>query len=107
MPNSTAAHEARLSQAQLFLFGDLACTNYEQQLQRSLHTKSNPLLSTFFDRVNQKLRDFIASLSGEKQSLLPHFTSLIDLFSRRADATGASVLQFFFLGVHQVAQAIS
>ena len=93
-------------QAHILLFGDLSLISFKEPLRLLLHVKNNPLLTSFFDRVNYALRRLIEVLPHEHQDLFPRFTTLIDLVSRLGDTDGTSVLGFFLLSVYEVAQSI-
>lgn len=93
-------------QSQILLFGDLSLIHFKDHLRLLLHVKNNPLLASFFDRVSYALRRLIEVLPDEEQDLFPRFTTLIDLVSRLGDTDGTSVLGFFLLSVHEVAQSI-
>lgn len=88
---------------QVLLFGDLSSSGFEEELQRLLHIKSSPLLTSFFTRVALRLRRLIGKLSYQQQDLFPHFTTLIDLVSRLGETKGTPVLRFFVLSVYEIA----
>ncbi|KAJ5749143.1 uncharacterized protein N7511_010839 [Penicillium nucicola] len=98
--------EKPTEQRQVILFGDLSLVNLEDSFKRLLHVKTNPLLTSFFDRVNYSLRRLLDELPLEQQDLIPHFTTLVDLISRLGETSGTPVLAFFLLSVQQVAQCI-
>lgn len=98
--------ESPTRQCQVLLFGDLSLVRFEDQLRRLLHVKTNPLLTSFFDRVNYALRRLLETLPAEQQNLFPRFTTLVDLLAKLGETDGTSVLQFFLLSVHEVAQSI-
>lgn len=91
---------------EVLLFGDLSLVQFEPQLRHILHVKTNPLLRSFFDRVNYALRRQVEVLPISQQRLFPHFTTLIDLFSRLGETEGTPVLRFFLLSVCQLAHCI-
>ena len=91
---------------QVILFGDLSLVNIKDTLKNLLHVKSNPLLTSFFDRTNYSLRRLLENLSGDQQALFPRFTTLIDLLARFGETLGTPILAFFLLCVQQVAQCI-
>ena len=93
-------------QCQVLLYGDSSLVHFEDQLRRLLHVKTNPLLACFFDRVNYALRTQLEILPTEQQNLFPRFATLIDLLARLGETDGTSVLRFFSLSVHEVAQSI-
>lgn len=78
----------------------------ENQLRRLWHVKTNPLLTSFFDRVNYSLRRLLEVLPAEQKNLFPRFTTLIDLLAKFGETDGTPVLAFFFLSVHELAQSI-
>lgn len=98
--------ESPPSQYQALVYGDLSLVHFENQLRRLLHVKTNPLLTSFFDRVNFALRRLLEILPAEQQDLLPRFATLIDLLAKLGETDGTSVLRFFWLSVHEVAQSI-
>lgn len=93
-------------QCQVLLYGDLSLVHFEDQLRRLLHVKTNPLLTSFFDRVSYALRRQLEILPIEQQDLFPRFATLIDLLAKIGETDGTSVLRFFWLSVHEVAQSI-
>ncbi|KAK0718470.1 polyketide synthase [Lasiosphaeria miniovina] len=93
--------------ARVLLFGDLSSTGFEDELRRLLHFKENPLLDSFFQKVGSALRTLIGSLPSQQQDLFPRFTTLVDLVSRLGETSGTSILRFFALSVHEVAQFIA
>ncbi|KAH9210389.1 polyketide synthase [Leptodontidium sp. 2 PMI_412] len=103
MPIGTAAS---WKQCQVLLFGDLSLLRFKDRLRRLLHVKTNPLLTSFFDRVSYALRRQLGTLPEEEQNLFPRFTTLIDLVAKFGETDCASVLGFFLLSVHEVAQSI-
>ncbi|OQD89992.1 hypothetical protein PENANT_c002G05201 [Penicillium antarcticum] len=98
--------EQPAEQRQVILFGDLSLVNLEDSFKSLLHVKTNPLLTSFFDRVNYSLRRLLDELPLQQQDFFPHFTTLIDLISRLGETSGTPVLEFFLLSVQQVAQCI-
>lgn len=106
MTTPASETESPTRQCQVILFGDLSLVHFEDQLRRLLHVKTNPLLISFFDRVNYALRRLLETLSAEQQNLFPRFTTLIDLIAKLGETDGTSVLRFFLLSVHEVAQSI-
>jgi len=106
MAASVSEAESLTRQCQVLLFGDLSLMHFEDQLRRLLHVKTNPLLTSFFDRVNYSLRRLLEILPAEQQNLFPRFTTLVDLLSKLGETDGTSVLGFFLLSVHEVAQSI-
>ncbi|ELR10234.1 hypothetical protein GMDG_04622 [Pseudogymnoascus destructans 20631-21] len=93
-------------QCQVLLFGDLSLLRFKDRLRRLLHVETNPLLTSFFDRVSYALRRLLGTLPEEEQNLFPRFTTLIDLVAKFGETDCASVLGFFLLSVHEVAQSI-
>ena len=106
MAVSVCEVESPTRRCQVLLFGDLSLVHFEEQLRRLLHVKTNPLLTSFFDRVNYSLRRLLEKLPSGQQDLFPRFTTLIDLLSRFGETDGTPVLAFFLLSVHEVAQYI-
>jgi naphtho-gamma-pyrone polyketide synthase len=93
-------------QSHVLIFGDLSLMHVEEQLRRLLHVKNNPLLASFFDRVNYTLRRLVETLPAEQQDLFPRFTTLVDVLQKLGETDGIPVLRFLLLSVHQVAQCI-
>lgn len=89
MANPVFEVERPKRHGQVLLYGDLSLMQFEDQLRRSLHVKTNPLL-----------------ISLEQQDLFPRFNTLIDLLAKFSEADGTPVLGFFLLSVHEVAQSI-
>ena len=106
MANAAFEGQSATKQSQVLLFGDLSLIQFEDRLRCLLHVKTNPLLTSFFDRVSYSLRRLVEHLPAEHQNLFPHFTTLVDLVSKLRETDGTAVLVFFLLSVHEVAQAI-
>jgi hypothetical protein len=69
--------------------------HFEDQLRRLLHVKINPILTSFFDRLNYALRRELEILPIEQQDLFSRFATLIDLLAKLGETGGTSVLRFF------------
>lgn len=106
MANAVSEAGSPEGQCQILLYGDLSLMQFEDQLRRLLHVKTNPLLISFFDRAGYSLRRLLGSLPAEQQDLFPRFTTLIDLLAKLRETDGTSALGFFLLSVHEVAQTI-
>ena len=106
MAVSVSEVESPTRQCQILLFGDLSLVGFEEQLRLLLHVKTNPLLTSFFDRVNYVLRRLLEKLPAEQQELFPRFTTLFDLLSKFGETDGTPVLAFFLLSLHEIAQSI-
>jgi len=87
----------------VLLFGDLSSSGFEEDLQRLLHVKTSPILTSFFTRLALGLRKLIGGLPSSQQNLFPHFTTLVDLASRLGETEGAPILRFFGLSVYEIA----
>ena len=106
MAVSSSEKDVAPAQAQILLFGDLSLVHFEDQLHHLLHIKNNPLLISFFERVNFALRRLLEVLPAEQQNIFPRFTTLIDLHAKLADLEGTPVLTCFLLSVTELAQAL-
>ncbi|KAK3303871.1 polyketide synthase [Chaetomium strumarium] len=104
---SSTAPDGSVQHYQVLLFGDLSSSRVEEDLWRLLHTKTNPVLASFFTRLAYGLRKFIGGLPAREQDLFPHFTTLVDLVSRLGDTKGTPVLRFFALCVYELALFIA
>ncbi|EXJ74670.1 uncharacterized protein A1O5_01363 [Cladophialophora psammophila CBS 110553] len=105
-PSSPTSQKVPVETHQLFLFGDLSFTHFEQPLRRLLHCKSNAVLCSFFDRTSHSIRQHLGTLPLEQQTLFPRFTTLLDLVSRYGETEGTPILKFFLLTVYQIASLI-
>lgn len=85
----------------VFLFGDIT-VSFEQDLRQLLHSKDDPLLPAFLERVAFGLREEIARLPAHQQAWFPAFTTLIDLQSSLRGKKGTPALKFALLCVTEI-----
>ncbi|KAF4455874.1 Type I Iterative Polyketide synthase (PKS) [Fusarium albosuccineum] len=98
--------ENEMKTCSILLFGDLSAS-FEEDLKTLLHIHDSPLLTSFFEQSGARLRDEIGRLSTQKQSLFPHFTTLIDLVSKLGETDGIPILRFCLLSICQIGQFIN
>jgi hypothetical protein len=71
-----------VNQLQIYLFGDQT-HEISAKLQALLHSKSSPILQSFFDEVYHKLRAEIGQLPARDKEIFPRFSSIAEILAWR------------------------
>lgn len=102
----TLKEEEATKKYQIFLFGDLTTSGFEDELRHLAHLKHVPSLRSFFDQIGFVLRHEVGRLPSYQQDLFPRFTQLLDLVSGPGESQPSPVLRFCLLTVCQIAQIL-
>lgn len=70
------------NQHQIYLFGDQT-HEISAKLQALLHSKSSPILKSFFEEVHHKLRAEIGELPARDKEIFPRFSSIAEILAWR------------------------
>lgn len=70
------------NQLQIYLFGDQT-HEISTKLQALLHSKSSPILQSFFDEVHRRLRAEIGQLPARDKEIFPRFSSIAEILAWR------------------------